>query len=185
MATKSRKRGKSIGASGGGKKPVRAAKALKRKASSHSGRAKRAKAPSKSTLAPPESAAKSRGKRLPEWDEVEIDEQRENAGRPESGFLGTRAYANDDLAEEMGEEFVITATSGEQAAEDLRNEDVPEERGGPFVVTTGRTEFAYGSDPSNPKDAERAAFPTAINSLEEEEAGAKAEDEDDEQERTT
>jgi hypothetical protein len=51
------------------------------------------------------------------------------------------------------------------------------------VVTSGRTEFAYGSDPSNPKDAERAAFPTAINSLEEDEAATKVEDEEDE--RTT
>src|SRR5713101_8448100 len=166
MATKSRKRGKSIGPSGSRKKPAR-------------------KASSKSTPANLGSAAKSPPKRLPAWDEVEIDEQRENAGRPEPGFLTKRAYADDDLAEEMGEEFVMTATSGEQAAEDLRNQDFPEELGGPFVVTSGRTEFAYGSDPSNPKDAEPAAFPTAINSLEEEEAGARAEDEGDEREEQT
>jgi len=173
MATKSRKRGKRIGPSGSLKKPARAAKSPKRKASS------------KSTPANLGSEAKSPPKRLPAWDEVEIDEQRENAGRPESGFLSKRAYADDDLAEEMGEEFVMTATSGEQAAEDLRNQDFPEEWGGPFVVTSGRTEFAYGSDPSNPKDAEPAAFPTAINSLEEEEAGARAEDEGDEREERT
>jgi hypothetical protein len=171
MATKSRKRGKRIGPSGSLKKPARAAKRPKRKASP------------KSTPANLGSEAKSPPKRLPAWDEVEIDEQRENAGRPESGFLSKRAYADDDLAEEMGEEFVMTATSGEQAAEDLRNQDFPEEQGGPFVVTSGRTEFAYGSDPSNPKDAEPAAFPTAINSLEEEEAGARAEDEDEDDER--
>ncbi|HXN41883.1 MAG TPA: hypothetical protein VN918_08860 [Myxococcaceae bacterium] len=186
MATKSRKRGKRIGPSGSRKKPARAAKSAKRKASPKSGRAKRAKTPSKSTPANLGSAAKSPPKRLPAWDEVEIDEQRENAGRPETGFLSKSAYADDDLAEEMGEEFVMTATSGEQAAEDLRNQDFPEEQGGPFVVTSGRTEFAYGSDPSNPKDAEPAAFPTANNSLEEEQAGARAEDEDDElEERTT
>jgi len=92
---------------------------------------------------------------------VEIDEQRENAGRPEPAFLPEPEMAQDDLAEELGEEFVLTATSGEQAAEDIRNEDVPEELGGPFVETSGRTEFAYGTDPSNPEDAEPAAFPSA------------------------
>ncbi len=95
------------------------------------------------------------------WNDVEIDEQRENAGRPEPAFLPEPEYANDDLAEELGEEFVMTATSGEQAAEDIRNEDFPEELGGPFVETSAHTEFAYGTDGSNPVDAERAAFPTA------------------------
>ncbi len=120
-------------------------------------------------------------KPLPAWNEIEIDEQRENAGRPELAFLTDEAYADDDLAEELGEEFVLTATSGEQAAEDLRNQDVPEELGGPFVETSARTEFAYGSDPSNPKDAEPAAFPTVINSLEEPEALAQAESEEQEE----
>ena len=53
-----------------------------------------------------------------------------------------------------------SATSGEQAAQDIRDEEVPEESGGPFVETSGRSEFAYGTDASNPKDAERAPFPT-------------------------
>jgi hypothetical protein len=100
-------------------------------------------------------------KPLPAWNEVEIDEQRENAGRPDPAFLPEEGYTDDDLAEELGEEFVLTATSGEQAAEDLRNQDVPEEVGGPFVETSGRTEFARGEDGSNPQDAEAAAFPTA------------------------
>jgi len=109
----------------------------------------------------------SQRKRLPAWNEIEIDEQRESAGRQEPAFLSDGAFAEDDLAEELGEEFVMTATSGEQAAEDLRNQDVPEEVGGPFVETSGSTEFAYGSDPSNPQDAEPSAFPMAIKSLEE------------------
>lgn len=71
-----------------------------------------------------------------------------------------RGAAHDDLAEELGEEFVESATSGEQAAEDMRDEEVPEESGGPFVETSGNAEFAYGTDASNPKDAERAPFPT-------------------------
>ena len=109
----------------------------------------------------------SQRKRLPAWNEIEIDEQRESAGRQEPAFLSDGAFAEDDLAEELGEEFVMTATSGEQAAEDLRNQDVPEEVGGPFVETSGSTEFVYGSDPSNPQDAEPSAFPMAIKSLEE------------------
>jgi hypothetical protein len=71
-----------------------------------------------------------------------------------------RGAADDDLAEELGEEFVESATSGEQAAEDMRDEEVPEESGGPFVETTANSEFAYGTDASNPEDAERAPFPT-------------------------
>jgi hypothetical protein len=71
-----------------------------------------------------------------------------------------RGAADDDLAEELGEEFVESATSGEQAAEDMRDQEVPEESGGPFVATSGASEFAYGTDASNPKDAERAPFPT-------------------------
>jgi hypothetical protein len=71
-----------------------------------------------------------------------------------------RGAAHDDLAEELGEEFVESATSGEQAAEDMRDEEVPEESGGPFVETSGNSEFAYGTDASNPKDAERDPFPT-------------------------
>ena len=71
-----------------------------------------------------------------------------------------RGAVDDDLAERLGEEFVASATSGEQAAEDMRDEEVPEESGGPFVETSGASEFAYGTDASNPKDAERAPFPT-------------------------
>jgi hypothetical protein len=63
--------------------------------------------------------------------------------QPEELICGAAA---DDLAEELGEEFVRSATSGEQAAQDIRDEEVPEESGGPFVETSGRSEFAYGTD---------------------------------------
>lgn len=98
---------------------------------------------------------------MPAWNDVEIDEQRETAGRPDPAFLLDQKFADDDLAEELGEEFLLSATSGEQAAQDVRNEDFLEEIGGPFVVTSARTEFGYGTDPSNPEDAEPEAFPTA------------------------
>ncbi|HEX8796808.1 MAG TPA: hypothetical protein VF765_37910 [Polyangiaceae bacterium] len=76
---------------------------------------------------------------------------------PESFFGGPRA--SDDLSEEMGEEVVATATTGEYEAEEVREQDVPEEVGGPFVETTAREEFGHGTDPSNPKGASREPFP--------------------------
>ena len=50
-----------------------------------------------------------------------------------------------------------TPTEAAQALEQV----VPEERGGPFVETTGGTEFAEGTDASNPKGAKPEPFPTA------------------------
>jgi hypothetical protein len=45
---------------------------------------------------------------------------------------------HDDLAEELGQESVEAATSGQTSAEDNLNAEVPEETGGPFVVETRR-----------------------------------------------
>ena len=89
-------------------------------------------------------------------------ELRARIGRPEvepKGFVeGSRSP--DDLVEELGEEVIETATSGEYEGEDALNREVPEERGGPFVNTTGAEEFAHGTDASNPKGAKREPFPT-------------------------
>jgi hypothetical protein len=49
--------------------------------------------------------------------------------------------ADDDLAEELGEESVEAATSGQTAAEDNLNAEVPEETGGPFVETSAEKIF--------------------------------------------
>jgi hypothetical protein len=76
---------------------------------------------------------------------------------PENG----PARAPDDLAEELAEEFVSSATSGEEAANEGHEQLVPEENGGPFVLSSGFTEFADGTDESNPEDAEPEPFPTA------------------------
>jgi hypothetical protein len=73
-------------------------------------------------------------------------------------FFGT-ARTSDTLAEELGEEVVSKATSGEDSAEDTLNETVEEETGGPFVETDGSTEFADGTDASNPVGADREPFP--------------------------
>jgi len=70
------------------------------------------------------------------------------------------ARTSDSLAEHMGEGFVAAATSGEEADDETAEEVEAEEAGGPFVETTGKTEFAGGTDPSNPRDATREPFPT-------------------------
>jgi hypothetical protein len=74
------------------------------------------------------------------------------------GFI-SRARSKDDLVEELGEEFVGTATSGEYEGQDAQNLYVTEERGGPFVETTANQEFARGTDASNPKGSTREPFP--------------------------
>jgi len=85
----------------------------------------------------------------------------ERSGRPvpegESFLRGSRS--DDDLAEELGEEVVGTATTGEYEGEDMHEQIVAEESGGPFVATTGATEFARGTDASNPRNAKREPFP--------------------------
>jgi protein-disulfide isomerase len=76
----------------------------------------------------------------------------------ERAFLrGPRAA--DAFAEALGEEFVETATSGEDEAEDVFNQEVAEDAGGPFVETSGRKEFAHGTDASNIPGATREPFP--------------------------
>lgn len=72
-------------------------------------------------------------------------------------FIGARA--KDALAEEMGETWVATATSGEDESQDVYSQNVPEDEGGPFVPTTAGQEFAEGTDASNPKGAKREPFP--------------------------
>src|SRR5690242_17842776 len=82
---------------------------------------------------------------------------RSHAARSDSGdaFLPDPkdgpARAKDDLAEEIAESFLQSATSGEEAGEEMANAVVPEELGGPFVGTTGDQEFGAGTDASNPK----------------------------------
>jgi hypothetical protein len=89
--------------------------------------------------------------------EAELHARRERETDP-TGFI-VRPRSKDDLVEELGEEFVGTATSGEYEAEDKQNQRVTEEIGGPFVETSGSDEFADGTDASNPKSATREPFP--------------------------
>lgn len=79
---------------------------------------------------------------------------------PDDRAFFANPRSGDDLAEQLGEEFVETATTGEDEGGEVLDQVVEEERGGPFVVTKARTEFAYDVDGSNPEDAEREPFPT-------------------------
>lgn len=74
-------------------------------------------------------------------------------------FLGGKSRAHDSLAENLGEEFVASATSGEETGEEDLNAVVAEENGGPFVVTSAGEEMADDVDGSNPEDATREPFP--------------------------
>lgn len=69
----------------------------------------------------------------------------------------------DELGTELGQAFVENATGADDAFREHRDEATVEELGGPFIITTGETEFASGTDASNPIDAEPEPFPTVSN----------------------
>lgn len=72
---------------------------------------------------------------------------------------------DDALAETLGEEFVRSATSGEDVDDTLfLDEEVTEEIGGPFVVSSADVEFAT-DDNGLGEDAEAAERPQAVDSL--------------------
>lgn len=75
---------------------------------------------------------------------------------------GGPARVNDDLAEELAEEFLKAATSGEYVGEDELDQEVPEESGGPFVIHPAHFEFAQDVDDSNPIDGSREALPSPM-----------------------
>lgn len=76
--------------------------------------------------------------------------------------MGGPLRSDDALAEELGEAFIAAATTAESVTAETLNDDVPEDEGGPFVETDAETEFAAGTDDSNPEDAERAPLPTPM-----------------------
>lgn len=76
----------------------------------------------------------------------------------DSAFLsGFRT--GEPLAEELGEAFLESATSGEESEPERRERILPEESGGPFVRTRASQEFAYGVDESNIAEATREPLP--------------------------
>lgn len=81
-------------------------------------------------------------------------------GTRERAFVSGPSSMN-ATAEESGEEFVMSVTSGVDGGESALDEETSEERGGPFVVTSATVEFAHGTDESNPRGATREPFPTS------------------------
>jgi hypothetical protein len=87
---------------------------------------------------------------------------RSDSGRAFLPDLGDGpARAKDELAEELAEEFLKSATSAEESFPETLEAAQPEEEGGPFVVTSGKEEFAKSVDETNPRGAEPEAFPRA------------------------
>jgi hypothetical protein len=72
---------------------------------------------------------------------------------------GGPARISDDLAEELAEGFVDSATRGDDADDAKLDGVVAEEIGGPFLETSAVVEFANDTDAANPPDAEREPLP--------------------------
>jgi hypothetical protein len=75
------------------------------------------------------------------------------------------AHIRDDLAESLAEEFIQSATRGNDADDEKLDGVVPEEIGGPFVETSAAEEFANDTDEMNPPDAEREPLPRPVAGL--------------------
>lgn len=87
-------------------------------------------------------------------------ETRNDDAKPENthAFLkGSRT--SESLAQELGENFVETATSGEERETERHDQITAAEVGGPFVVTSAGEEFASGTDESNIREALREPLP--------------------------
>ena len=78
---------------------------------------------------------------------------------------GGPARAPEDLAENLAEEFVEAATSGQDRDEEILDASFPEEMGGPFVETAPDEELAGSVDDVNPLDAEREPLPRPVAGL--------------------
>lgn len=93
---------------------------------------------------------------------------RDRSRRPDDAeaFLpdpdGGSAYTADDLAEELAEEFLRSATGGDDARQEMLEHETPEECGGPFVIRSSRSIFVRGTDDSNPIDASREPLPSPM-----------------------
>ncbi len=73
------------------------------------------------------------------------------------------AVAPDALAEELAEEFLASALSGQEQAADYYDRIVEEEEGGPFVPSSERREFSRANQLGDDRDSadfyEAEAFP--------------------------
>lgn len=81
-------------------------------------------------------------------------------GDADAFIRADRMRTRDDLAEGLAEDFLASATSGEEQGEISHERIVEEEEGGPFVPSSAKKEFARGVDASNPRDSVPEPFPT-------------------------
>jgi len=70
----------------------------------------------------------------------------------------------DDLSEYLGENFLSSATGGDDGDAALHDELNIDELGGPFIETDAGVEFAGDDEEEARTPAEREAFPTAVRS---------------------
>ena len=78
---------------------------------------------------------------------------------------GGPARVPEELAENLAEEFVEAATSGQDRDEEALDASFPEELGGPFIETGPGEELAGSVDDMNPPDAEREPLPRPVAGL--------------------
>ncbi len=91
-------------------------------------------------------------------DLLEKARETKNGDADEPAFLA-HAHSSEELAEELGESFVATVTSGEEQGLERHDRITPDESGGPFVPSTAAQEFAEGTDASNIAEATREPLP--------------------------
>ena len=70
--------------------------------------------------------------------------------------------AAEAFAEELGEEFVVGITGNVDISEQEQDRLSEDENGGPFLNVAGSRELADDIDESNPAEATREPFPTAM-----------------------
>jgi hypothetical protein len=98
----------------------------------------------------------------PEVDHLRREDQADAfIADPEDG----PAITDDDLARTLAQEYLRSATSGEDMSDEVFEQVVPEEIGGPFIETPASEEFAAGTDASNPEDATAEPLPRAVSGL--------------------
>ncbi len=85
--------------------------------------------------------------------------QSSGAFRQEEAAFLSGFRTGEPLAEELGEAFLQSATSGEESEHERREQVLVEEEGGPFVRTRASQEFAYDFDESNIAEATREPLP--------------------------
>lgn len=81
------------------------------------------------------------------------------SSRTEDQAFLTGFRTGEPLAEELGEAFLESATSGESREPERHERVLIEEVGGPFVRTRASQEFAYDFDESNIAEATREPLP--------------------------